>query len=69
LVVQAVQEKASVLVAQGTQDREATSVEKKKMRRRRRRGATPCVQELKTRAVRKKKRGIRVNCNFFPIKA
>jgi hypothetical protein len=66
LVVQAVQEKASVLVAQGTQDREATSVEKKKMRRR---GATPCVQELKTRAVRKKKRGIRVNCNFFPIKA
>jgi hypothetical protein len=55
LVVKAVQEKTSVLVAQGTQETGADAVEKKK-RRRRRRDATLRVQELKTQAVVKKKR-------------
>jgi hypothetical protein len=54
LVVKAVQEKTSVLVAQGTQETGADAVEKKK--RRRRRDATLRVQELKTQAVVKKKR-------------
>jgi hypothetical protein len=49
LAVKAVQVKTSVLVYHGAQEREAADVEKKT--RWRRRGATPSVQELKTRAV------------------
>jgi hypothetical protein len=47
-VVKVVQEKTSVLVAQGAQETEAPSVEK-------RRGATTSVQELRTHVVEKKK--------------
>jgi hypothetical protein len=52
LAVKAVQEKTSVLVAQGKQEMEAAAVEKKK---RRRRSATPSVQELRSQPLEKKK--------------
>jgi hypothetical protein len=52
LAVKAVQEKTSVLVAQGKQEMEAAAVEKKK---RRRRSATPSVQELRSQPLDKKK--------------
>jgi hypothetical protein len=48
LEVKVIQEKTSMLVAQGDQETEAAAVEKTKKRRRRSRETTPSVQVPKT---------------------